>query len=149
MANRRSQVLSRYVLTAIVLLCGNGMFACSRSWPSVTADTSGLGRSEIARVLTSYCCEVPEERIVTQLRLALKLASEGRSPRAAAEAIGFTCETPPKTACRYVGELKYQFHGLKENKEAEQVRVATYSIELPNYDNPSDIQVLRRITSGP
>ncbi len=49
--------------------------------------------------------------------------------------------------CRYAGEMTYQVHGApRENKDAQKVHILSYSIMLPNYDEPLEMRIQQKIT---
>lgn len=140
----------RGFITSIALICSLGLSACSWPWPSATEDTTGLGRSEIARILKNICCAPPGWLIREKIQISLGEASKDHSARAAAESIGFACDASPSKICRYAGEMKYQVHGVpKENIDAEKIHIVSYSIVLPNYDDVNDIRAERKTTVVP
>src|SRR5215467_13420168 len=136
-------------LTLLALLSSLGLFACSWPWPSATEDTTGLGDSEIARILKNICCAPPDWLITEKIQIAIKVSKE-HSPRAAAESIGFTCDDPPSKTCGYTGEMKYQLHRVPNNNtDAQKIHIVSYSIVLPNYNDPNDLRVERTTTLVP
>jgi len=140
----------RSLFVFFILFCNLGLFACSWPWPSATEDNTGLGKSEIARILKLYCCAPSERVIVREIQIALGKANKDHSPRVAAESIGFTCEEPPSQTCRYAGEMKYQVHGApKENKDAQKVHIVSYSILLASYDKLDNIRFETKTTVVP
>lgn len=151
MTNVRLQGQPRWFLTAMVLLCSIGLFACSWPWPSMTEDTTGLGKSEIAKVLADSCCSHPDWRIAQKIRIALEKAGKGRPSRAATESVGFTCEDLPSRTCRYAGEMTYQIYGApRENKDfLQRGYMVSYSIVLPNYDEPLVMRIHQIIAPAP
>ncbi len=75
--------------------------------------------------------------------MVIKESRTGRSWRAAAEAVGFTCEDPPKKVCRYAGERQYQLDYPKITTDplVNKIHIMSYSVTLPDHDNPNDIDV--------
>ncbi len=142
---------ARTFLTSIVLFCSLALFACEWTWwPSISEDTTGLGKSEIARIVKSACCSDAEVVIARNITGVLNNAMVGRLPRAAAESVGFTCENPPGQSCRYTGESKYQIHPMpKNNPDAGKVHIVSYTVVLPNYDDPNDVRVEQKTTVVP
>lgn len=115
----------------------------------MTEDNTKLGNSEIAKILKLYCC-APTARVISrEIRFALAKASEKQSGRAAAESIGFTCEEPPSKICRYSGEMNYRVYGApKENVDAQKLHIVSYSLLLPDHDNPKNIDFNTETTVG-
>ena len=106
---------SRSLFSSLGLLCSLGLFACTWPWPSATEDTTGLGKSELARMVRNHCCSNGAERVLARnITMALGKTTRGQSYRAVAESFGFTCEDPPSKTCRYAGEMTYQVHGVPE-----------------------------------
>ena len=137
----------RNFLASIALLCGLGLFACSWPWPSAEVDSRGLGQSDIAKLLENQCCTNAEDRIARDIVLALEKARVGRSPRASAESIGFTCEDLPSRACKYAGEKRYRFYNLpKGHEESDKIHIVKYVIFLPDYDDHKNVRVMQTDT---
>lgn len=140
----------RRCLTSIALFCGFALLACAWPWPRATEDTTGLGKSEIARILSNICCALDESLIAEKIHIALDNANKKHGPRLAAESIGFTCDSPPGQTCQYAGERKYQLHGVPEsNSEAAKVHIISYSIMLPDYADTKNIVVEQTTTTFP
>lgn len=137
-------------LTSIILCCCVVQLACAWPWPRSTEDTTGLGKSEIAKILSNICCAPTEWLIAEKIQIALGKADKGLGPRAGAESIGFTCDSPPSQTCRYAGERKYQLYGVpKGNPEAEKIHILSYSIVLLDYADTKNIWVEQTTTIVP
>jgi hypothetical protein len=138
------------LLIPILLLC-IGLSGCPWPWPSITRNSEGLGKSEIARILQHACCAAYEKIIARKVSDALEAAREGQSARAAAEKIGLICDNPPSKTCRYNGEMKYQFHvePNPENPDAHKIHIVSYKIILGNYDEPNNLIVEQKTSVLP
>lgn len=137
----------RTFLTSIALLCGLGLFACSWPWPSIDIDNSELGKSAIDQIIRSECCVGAEERIARKTVEALAKARNAHSQRAAAESIGFICDEPPSRICRYTGSQKYRVANFqKDHPLVGKVKIVTYFVVLPDYEQPNTIDVQQNET---
>lgn len=132
----------RFFVSFVIVFCLFFSLGCVGPWPSISVDTQGLGKGQIADFLRKANWSFDEERLSKNVKEMLATTNKGLSPRASAESIGMVCDAPPSKKCQYTGFVKHQAHGTpKENVDAGKPKISFFEITLPNCDEPNSLVV--------
>lgn len=126
----------------LVLILSVTLSACGMIGPVAYVDYSGLGSSEIAKIIASKILSSPNhmnEAVRDRIKDIDPLQQE--SARQAYTSLGFECETGSSTKCRYSGSTKFELRNVSSSLSALNAHTKHVDIVIDYREKPIKIEI--------